>query len=451
MFLGGILAVALCLVLYKVRRIFLPFLIGLFIAYVMDPALDWMEARGWPRWAAVWAVGGTAVVVLVIAALLLVPIVVGEVQSLARNFGDYIGQMETLWDAGTQWVLRVADPQAAANEEKLSRAGPDRNVQTAAAAGTVIKELGDSGGQAPGGRALVGANDVRLLADENAEDNLRGEANEQTADVVARETVENVRVAKRLGALFGEATASLSRVVPTALRKVGSFLLGSLSSLLVVVLVPIIAFHFLKEFDPFKAAVLRLVPERRREDFRAITQQVNAMLGSYLRGLTAVCILVAIASTAMLSVLSLVFGMEYALVIGLVTGITYSVPYIGATLAAVAAGVFGYATADHHMLLCGGLAIGLQVVINQVFDNIVMPRIVGHKVGMHPLLVIFALMAGFELWGILGMIVAVPLAASIKIGVQHAYPALRPATPEHEAPAGQPDAGRSASDGRDEP
>ncbi|MFQ5810985.1 MAG: AI-2E family transporter, partial [Armatimonadota bacterium] len=145
-----------------------------------------------------------------------------------------------------------------------------------------------------------------------------------------------------------------------------------------------------------------------------------------------------------------VFGMEYALVIGLVTGLTYAVPYIGATLAAVAAGVFGYATADHHALLCGGLAVGLQVVINQVFDNVIMPRIVGHKVGMHPLLVIFALMAGFELWGILGMIVAVPLAASIKIAAQHAYPALRPVAVQAEADKAEGEGKKASSDGRDD-
>jgi len=361
-FLGGILAVGVCVVLYKVRGIFLPFIIGLFIAYVMNPALDYMEARGWSRSAAVWAVTGGAVVVLVIVALLVVPPVVGQVQSLARNFDDYVEQIQSLYGA-----------------------------------------------------------------------------------------IEDMPVAKRFGGLFEEATDSVSRVAPAALRKVGSFLLGSLSNALVVLLVPIIAFHFLREFDPFKAGVVRLVPQQRREQLLAITGHVNAMLGSYLRGLTVVCIMVAIVSTCMLWVLSLAFGMEYALVIGLVTGITYAVPYLGATLAAVAAGVFGYATADHHLLLCGGLAVGLQVAINQVFDNVVMPRIVGQKVGMHPLLVIFALLAGFELWGILGMIVAVPLAGSIKIAMQHTYPAFRPALSEDDTAEPVDEAEKAVPDGRDDP
>ena len=451
-FLGGILAVALCVVLYKVRGIFLPFVFGFFIAYVMDPALDYIEAKGWSRSAALSAVSGGAVVVLVIVALLIVPPVVGQVQSLARNFGDYVEQMQGLWDGGTQWVLRVADPQAAANDEKLRETADGGNVKVAGGAtADLIKGLEESAALAGPDEELTAANSTQLRQNEDADANVRGEEDRRTADVIVGETAENVPAAKRLGLLFDEATASMSRVVPAALRKVGSYLLGSLSSALVVVLVPIIAFHFLKEFDPFTATVLRLVPERRREDFRAITRQVNAMLGSYLRGLTAVCILVAIASTVMLSVLSLVFGTEYALVIGLATGITYAVPYVGATLAAVAAGVFGYATADHHMLICGLLAVGLQIVINQMFDNIVMPRIVGHRVGMHPLMVIFALMAGFELWGILGMIVAVPLAASIKIAIQHTYPALR--TPEGDEAATEEDAGaeQPESDGRDQP
>ena len=448
-FLGGVLAVALCVVLFKVRRIFLPFIIGLFIAYVMDPALHYMEAKGWSRSAAVWAVTGGAMVMLVIVALLVVPVVAGQVQSLARNFGDYVERVGALSNAGTQWALRVAAPQAAANEERLKQATIPRNVKAEATlATTAIKELRMAGPGAHPDEELAAANAGRLM--EDIPEDVPGEADKRVAEAIVRETVEHAPIAKRLGALLEEATASLSRVVPAALRKVGRFLLGSLSSVLIVVLVPIIAFHFLREFDPFKAGVLRLVPESRREDFRAIASQVNSMLGGYLRGLTVVCILVAIVSTAMLSVLSLFFGMEYALVIGLVTGMTYAVPYIGATLGAVAAGVFGYATADHHALLCGGLAVGLQIAINQVFDNVIMPRIVGHKVGMHPLLVMFALMGGFELWGILGMVVAVPLAASIKIAIQHAYPALRPSAADERAAEPGAGATQAPSDGRGE-
>ncbi len=372
--LGGILAVVVCLVLYRIRAIFLPFMIGLFIAYVMDPILAYMEGRGWSRSAAVWTVTGTAVAVLVIVALLIVPPVVGQIQSLALNFGDHVERIESLYDDATARMLARA-------------------------------ETGDAPSEA----------------------------------------------ATRLRALLDEASESATEAVPAALKKVGAFLLGSLSSVLVVALVPIITFHFLKEFDPFRESVMRIVPEGRKGDFEAITHKVNAMLGSYLRGLTVVCILVAIASTCMLTVLDWTFGMEYALVIGLLTGVTYAVPYIGATLAAVAAGVFGYATADHNALLCGLLAVGLQIVINQIFDNVVMPRIVGHKVGMHPLLVMFALMAGFELWGILGMLVAVPLAGSIKIAIQHTYPAFRPAPSEDDTAEPVDEAEKALPDGRDEP
>jgi predicted PurR-regulated permease PerM len=193
--------------------------------------------------------------------------------------------------------------------------------------------------------------------------------------------------------------------------------------------------------DPLRqgAAALVLSPQQ-SQDVDAIVARVNRMLGSYVRGLVAVSALAGVVTGLALWGVGLYFGTRYALVIGLLAGVTYAVPWLGQTVSAGAALLAGLATADHHSILAGLVSAGLVVAINQISDNLVMPRIVGRQVGLHPLAVLFALMAGFQLWGLVGLIVAVPIAAAIRIALHRWVPTL----PEDEEEETSDWAGRSA-------
>ncbi|MFQ6097773.1 MAG: AI-2E family transporter [Armatimonadota bacterium] len=444
-FVGAVLAIAVCVVLYRIRAVFVPFIIGLLAAYVLDPALEYMERKGMTRTASVWVVVGSFFIFLLILAVAVVPLVVVEVQQLAQNFPDYVAKLEGLYYRAKERLRTILEEQGgrrpevpsvavpvppdplktAANRSRLDDVDAAPNLKAAAwEADREIKRAAAGPSTGRGNRVPTG---VERLGN-------RRPGEDREAVVISGEQAEppgilsDALVGRRVDSLVEQLSEKATQFLPKALARVGAWLWSSLSSVLILIIVPFIAFYFLKDIDPFKRVVLNLLPERRRQDIQTIARQVHQMLSAYLRGLTIVCVLMAIASTAMLYTLSAFFGIQYCLLVGLLTGITYAVPYLGPTTAAVAAGAVGYATADHHAMLCAGLAVGLQVAINQVFDSAVMPRIVGQEVGLHPLLIIFALMAGFQLWGIFGMIVAVPLAASIKISVQQLYPALATAT-----------------------
>lgn len=219
--------------------------------------------------------------------------------------------------------------------------------------------------------------------------------------------------------------ASSAKYGALALKWLGQKTLQAGGLVFLVLLGTLIAFHFMLVIDPMREAVQRLFlsPEQSQEVDDTVVR-VNRMLGAYVRGMAAVSILVAIATWLTLWVLGLIFGTEYALVIGLLAGVTYAVPWVGQVTSAGTAFFFGLVTADHHALLAAVVCLLVVIAINQLADNTIMPKIVGESVGLHPLLVLFAVMAGFQLFGLVGMIIAVPLAASLRIAVRRWIPLL---------------------------
>jgi predicted PurR-regulated permease PerM len=173
-----------------------------------------------------------------------------------------------------------------------------------------------------------------------------------------------------------------------------------------------------------------LAPEASRE-MDSVVVKVNRMLGAYVRGLVTVSVLVGIATALGLTVIGLIFGTRYALLIGLLAAVTYAVPWIGQTATFLTAVFFGYVTAEHGGVLAALCSAAVVIVVNQVGDNLVMPRIVGRQVGLHPLAVLFAIMAGFQLFGLVGLVIAVPVAASIRILLERWIP-LKPEEPGKE-------------------
>ena len=160
------------------------------------------------------------------------------------------------------------------------------------------------------------------------------------------------------------------------------------------------------------------------------------MLGQYLRGMFLTCFGISLTNALLLQVVGFAFGTQFSLLLGALSGVAYLVPYLGMLTAVVVTGLLAYFTAAHHAWLAAGLSIGVILVLNQVFDSLVMPRIVGRKVGLHPLAIVLALLAGGTLLGIWGMILATPLAATIKIILAQWVPvaATVPDVPEEKQP-----------------
>ncbi|MCS6861332.1 MAG: AI-2E family transporter [Abditibacteriales bacterium] len=212
-------------------------------------------------------------------------------------------------------------------------------------------------------------------------------------------------------------------VLPKVLGIAAGFLQGSIGSLLLLLVLPFIVYYFMHEIDPLRQRVVFLIPERYRETVVAMSRDVNRMIGRYVRGQFIVCLCFAAAAVIILGIWSAVFGMRYFLVLGLIAGVLYIVPYVGMVVNfALVAGI-GYLTTDYS-LACALCAGGSLIALNLVFDNLVVPRVVGKELGLHPLTVIFALLAGGQFGGLLGMVVAIPVAGAIKAVLLHLFPQL---------------------------
>jgi predicted PurR-regulated permease PerM len=224
--------------------------------------------------------------------------------------------------------------------------------------------------------------------------------------------------------LMGSSNATLQNTT----ERVTNFLIGSVTTLLDIVLTLIITFYLLLDIDRLRARLFYLAPERARAPMSQYGRDIGGVFTGYLRGLLIVCALYGMAT------MLLFFGLAiphhdltgYALLMGVVGGLLYTVPYVGpiATalvtfLLAASAGGMGF----------GAVAVGLTLLLNQVFDNIVTPKMVGRGVGLHPVASLFALTLGGTLFGLWGLLLSVPVAASIQVILFRLFPKLTTPTP----------------------
>ena len=128
-------------------------------------------------------------------------------------------------------------------------------------------------------------------------------------------------------------------------------------------------------------------------------------------------ILIAVVVGTLVGLSALILGVKFPLVIGLLAGVTNLIPFFGAFIGAIPAVLIAY---SESWLLAVYQTIAI-VVIQQIESNIITPRILGGKLGLHPLFIIFALLAGGNLYGIWGILFAVPVAAMIKVSITWLY------------------------------
>ncbi|MDO8683459.1 MAG: AI-2E family transporter [Armatimonadota bacterium] len=186
------------------------------------------------------------------------------------------------------------------------------------------------------------------------------------------------------------------------------------------VLIILLTFLLLKDMDKIRAKIVYLLPDRYRDKAIRTTGAVGAVFSRYLQGLIVVCAIYGFAATILFSA----FGVRYSLLIGLIAGLLYAVPYIGPIVTMLI--VFLVSLLQNpSAVYMSFIVAGSTLVLNQIFDMFLTPKILGGAVGLHPALSIFALMFGGAAYGITGMILAVPVAASVQIILCEFFPKLR--------------------------
>jgi predicted PurR-regulated permease PerM len=174
-----------------------------------------------------------------------------------------------------------------------------------------------------------------------------------------------------------------------------------------LILAPVIAFYLLRDIDRVKVSVLGLITLRTRAEVLGLLREIDAVLGAFVRGQLLIA-----AMTGLMSAFALfLLGLDFALLLGLFIGVTNIIPYLGPILGAIPPVILAVAESP-------GLAVKTVIVlvaIQQLETAVIQPRVLGGSVGLHPVLVIFAVLAGARLGGVPGILLAVPVVAVAKV------------------------------------
>ncbi|GGE74974.1 AI-2E family transporter [Priestia taiwanensis] len=177
--------------------------------------------------------------------------------------------------------------------------------------------------------------------------------------------------------------------------------------LILLIIIPFIVFYFLKDYNEIGALFWRIVPRKWHDESKELIQEVNRIIGGYIRGQLFVCLVLAGCSFLAFWIV----GIPYPLLLGIIIGVTDIIPYFGPIIGAVPA-ILIASTVSTNMIITVIIVI---VILQFVESNILGPYIVGKSIHMHPVLIMLALIVGGEIGGIVGMILAIPCLAIIKV------------------------------------
>ncbi len=218
-------------------------------------------------------------------------------------------------------------------------------------------------------------------------------------------------------AIIGEISARIedvTRAIPNGILNFVAQAASALTKMLNLVLVPFLSFYVMKDFELIKHRVKMLVPRKHRERASDIYVIVDEILGSYLRG----ALTVAFINSIVISSLMSIWGVKYPLLIGLISGLLDMIPYFGIIISmsvAVLIALFGDSP---------GFQVAMVIIsflgMNLTETTILYPKIIGSKIGVHPVLLILALLVFGYFMGFLGLLIAVPTTA-ILIGLRKYY------------------------------
>lgn len=329
----GIALVAVVL-FYLLHPILTPFALGGLLAYLGDPLVDRLEARGYSRTGGVLLVFLMLTLLLILALLVLVPVLLAQLDALVRAIPEVY-----------RWLSREALPW----------------IQT---------QLSLSPVQLP---------------------------------VIDWET-ELATHWKSLGKLTASTLIGIT-------NSGASFLLGVFN----LALVPVVAFYLLRDWDRMMEALLDLVPLAWQENLSLMVGEADDVLGAFLKGQFLVMLVQAFMYSAGLWLI----GLDFALLLGLVAGLASIIPYAGSVIGVGSSLIAAWV--QHGGELVPLLWVGGVFAFGQMVESYVLtPMLIGDRIGLHPVAVIFALMAGGQLAGFTGVLLALPVAAVLLVFLRHA-------------------------------
>ncbi len=186
--------------------------------------------------------------------------------------------------------------------------------------------------------------------------------------------------------------------------------LGVLNALLFLVVVPVVAFYLLLDWDKMVARVDALLPRDHAPVVRELARRIDRVLAAFVRGQISVCIVLGVFYSAAL----MLAGLDFGLLVGAIAGAITFIPYVGALVGgALAIGLALFQFWGDWVSI--GIVAGIFALGQFLEGNVITPRLVGNSVGLHPVWLLFALSAFGSAFGFVGMLVAVPVAAALGV------------------------------------
>lgn len=219
----------------------------------------------------------------------------------------------------------------------------------------------------------------------------------------------------RIGTTVAEHWKQTSDIITVILHKISSSGLVLLVFVTNLVLIPVVTFYLLRDWDRLIQGVRDLLPRASEPTISALAAECNVVLGAFLRG--QLLVMIALGITYVIGLWLL--GLKLALLIGTLAGLASIVPYLGAIVgisAALIAAMFQFGDIWHLLGVAAVFAVG------QALESILFtPHLIGNRIGLHPVAVIFAILAGGQLFGFVGVLLALPAAAVIMVLLRDAY------------------------------
>jgi len=326
LFWVGITALSLFF-LYQISNILMPFIVGILVAYFLDPVADRVEKLGISRGLAAALITTIFFTVGILAVIVLAPVLFDQFVSLAAKAPEYVKEVQSKYEPALSAFLNDISPDSISKAKEIAAGFSDNLTKFAA---------------------------------------------------------------KLIGGIWKSGVAVVNMIS-------------------LIFISPIVAFYMLKDWDKFTAKIDSWLPRDSAETVREQVKKIDQTISGYLRGQSNVCLLLGVFYAIGLSLA----GLEFGLFIGLMTGILAFIPYAGAFFGTVV----GLLVAYFQFGSISGVGMVLAVfVLGQILEgNFLTPRLVGRKVGLHPVWVIFGLLAGGSLFGFTGVLIAIPVTATIGV------------------------------------
>jgi len=225
------------------------------------------------------------------------------------------------------------------------------------------------------------------------------------------------KLARLLGARSGDVEEALAGITGNSvnwlmsmLTSIGSKSLHVFSFLSLLIVTPVVAFYLLLDWDRLVMKVDDLIPRDYVETVRGLGREINTVLEGFVRGQVIVCLFLGIFYSVGLTLVGLNFG----LVVGIVTGVLSFIPYLGSIIGFLASFILAcFQFGPDYVQI--GLVVGIFFLGQFIEGNFLSPKLVGDKVQLHPVWVMFAIFAFSALGGFVGALVAVPMAATLGV------------------------------------